>query len=73
MVHSSKLTFVNNDNNLTGVGLTPGETICFGSLEFTADRFGNLSLSPFPLRRHICKNGAQWVAISTYHPRGFLR
>jgi hypothetical protein len=45
MVYSPKLTFIANINNLTNVGLTLGETICFGSFEFTADRFGNLSLS----------------------------
>jgi hypothetical protein len=46
MVYSPKLNFVANGNNLTGIGLTPGETICFGSLEFTTGHFGNLSLSP---------------------------
>jgi hypothetical protein len=46
MVHSPKLTFVANMNNLTGVGFAPTEAICFGSLEFTADCFGNPSLSP---------------------------
>jgi hypothetical protein len=46
MVHSSKLTFVANGNDLTDNGFTPGETICFGSLEFTIDRCENLSLSP---------------------------
>jgi hypothetical protein len=45
MVQSPKLTFVANGNNLTGVGLTLGETICFGSLEFTVDHFVNESLS----------------------------
>jgi hypothetical protein len=45
MVYSPKHTFVVNDNNLAGIGLAPGETICFGSLEFTTDRFGRLSLS----------------------------
>jgi hypothetical protein len=45
MVHPLKLTFVANNNNLTGVGLTLGETICIGSLEFTADCFSNMSLS----------------------------
>jgi hypothetical protein len=46
MVYSPKLTFVANGNNSTGVGLTLGKTIRFGSLEFTADRFSNLSLYP---------------------------
>jgi hypothetical protein len=39
MVYSLNLTFIANDNNPTGVGLAPGETICFGSLEFTTDHF----------------------------------
>jgi hypothetical protein len=46
MVHFPKLTFVANDNNLTGVGFALGKTIFFESLEFTADHFGNLRLSP---------------------------
>jgi hypothetical protein len=45
MVYSLKLTFVANGNNSTSVELTPGETIWFGSLEFTIDHFSNLSLS----------------------------
>jgi hypothetical protein len=45
MVYSPKLTSIANHNNPIGVGLAPGETIFFGSLEFTADRFGRLSLS----------------------------
>jgi hypothetical protein len=46
MVYSLKLSFVANSNNLTDVGLALGETICFGSLEFTADHFSCLSLNP---------------------------
>jgi hypothetical protein len=46
MVFSPKLTFVSNGNNTNDVGLIPSETICFGSLKFTTDRFGRLSLSP---------------------------
>jgi hypothetical protein len=46
MVYSLKLTIVADGNNLADVGITPGETIYFGSLEITIDRFGNLSLSP---------------------------
>jgi hypothetical protein len=38
MVTSPKLSFVANGNNPTGVSLAPGETIHFGSLEFTIDR-----------------------------------
>jgi hypothetical protein len=47
MVYSPKLSFMANDTNPTGVGLAPGEIICFSSLEFTTDRLGRLSLSPF--------------------------
>jgi hypothetical protein len=46
MFYSSKLTFIANSNNPTDIGLALGKTICFGSLEFTAERFGNLSFSP---------------------------
>jgi hypothetical protein len=46
MVHTLKFTIIANGNNLTSVGFMPGETIYFGSMEFTADLFGNLSLSP---------------------------
>jgi hypothetical protein len=46
MVYSPKLTFVDNSNKLTHIGLAPGDTIWLGILEFTAYRFGNLSLSP---------------------------
>jgi hypothetical protein len=46
MVYSPKLSFIANVNNTTGLGLALGETICFGSMEFTADRLGRLSLSP---------------------------
>jgi hypothetical protein len=46
MVTLRKLSFIANGNNPIGVGLAPGETTCFGSLEFTADHFGHLSLSP---------------------------
>jgi hypothetical protein len=46
MIHSSKLTFVANMNNLTCVGFAPSKAKCLGSLEFTTDCFGNPSLSP---------------------------
>jgi hypothetical protein len=44
MVYSPILTFVANGNNPTGVEFTPTKTICYGSLKFTTDRFGNMSL-----------------------------
>jgi hypothetical protein len=40
MVPSLKLSFVSNGNDPTGVGLAPGSTIHFGSLEFTTNRLG---------------------------------
>jgi hypothetical protein len=46
MVYSPKLSFIANGKNPTNVGLALGETICFSSLEFTANRLGRLSLSP---------------------------
>jgi hypothetical protein len=46
MVYSPKLSFVVNCSNPTVVGFTLRKTICFGSLEFTADHLGHLSLSP---------------------------
>jgi hypothetical protein len=46
MVPSLKLSFIANGNNSTSIGLTPGSTIHFGSLEFTANRLGRLCLSP---------------------------
>jgi hypothetical protein len=46
MVPSPKAIIIADDNTLTGVGFSLGKTIHFGSLEFIAKRFGNLSLSP---------------------------
>jgi hypothetical protein len=46
MVHSPKPIIVANDNNLTGMGFTLGETIYYGRLEFNADHFVDLTLSP---------------------------
>jgi hypothetical protein len=46
MIYSPKLSFIANGTNPTGAILTPGETICFGSLEFTTDNLDHLSLSP---------------------------
>jgi hypothetical protein len=46
MIPSPKLSFVANINNPTGASLAPGNTIHFGSLEFTVDRLSRLSLSP---------------------------
>jgi hypothetical protein len=74
MVPSLKLSFIANDNNPTGVGLAQGNTIDFGGLEFIADRFGHLSLSPSveELRCHVHGNGPQWVTFSMYPSRGVL-
>jgi hypothetical protein len=47
MVTSPKLPFVTNGDNLTGIGLTLGETSHFDSLEFTANHLGRLSVSPY--------------------------
>jgi hypothetical protein len=46
MVYSPKLTFITNHKNTTSIGLALGETIYFGSMEFTIDRFSRLSISP---------------------------
>jgi hypothetical protein len=46
MATSPKLSFIANCSNPIGIGLTPGETIHFGSLDFTANCLGRLSLSP---------------------------
>jgi hypothetical protein len=46
MVHSSTLAITTDGEHLTGGGFSLGETICFRSLEFIADYFGLLSLSP---------------------------
>jgi hypothetical protein len=45
MVPSSKLSIVANGNNPAYVGLAPGSTIHFGSLELIANCLGRLSLS----------------------------
>jgi hypothetical protein len=45
MVHLPKLTITTDGKHQTDINFTLGETICFRSLEFTADRFGSLSLS----------------------------
>jgi hypothetical protein len=46
LVTSPKLSFIANNNNPTGVSIALGTTIHFGSLEFTVDCLGRLSLSP---------------------------
>jgi hypothetical protein len=47
-VSLTELSFIANGSNLTGVGLALGSTICFSSIEFTADHLGRLSLPPPP-------------------------
>jgi hypothetical protein len=46
MVHSSTLTVTTDGEHLTYSGLSLEETIHIGSLEFIANGFGSLSLSP---------------------------
>jgi hypothetical protein len=46
MVRSSALAITTDIECLTCNGFSLGETFCFGSLEFMADCFGGLSLSP---------------------------
>jgi hypothetical protein len=46
IIHSPKLAVIANGEYQTSVGFALGETICFESLKFITDRFGNLSLSP---------------------------
>jgi hypothetical protein len=46
MVHSSTLIDSTDGEHLTYGGFNLGKTIHFGSLEFIADCFGSLSLSP---------------------------
>jgi hypothetical protein len=46
MVPSSALALAANGEPLSCDGFSLGETICFGSLEFIAECFGGLSLSP---------------------------
>jgi hypothetical protein len=46
MVHSSVPTIATDGERLMCGGFSHDETILFGSLEFIADCFGDLSLSP---------------------------
>jgi hypothetical protein len=46
MVHLPKPTIIIAGSNLFSIELACGETIRFGSLEFIADCFDNLSISP---------------------------
>jgi hypothetical protein len=68
MVPSPKLSFIANGNHLTGVGLAPGSTIHFGSLEFTAEHLVRLSLSP-----QEWDLSTKQVTVFEHHPQGLLR
>jgi hypothetical protein len=46
MVHSSTIAISTDGEYLTCSGFSLGETVHFGSLEFIADYFGGLNLSP---------------------------
>jgi hypothetical protein len=46
MVHSSMLAITTNGERLMCGGFSLSETVRFGNLEFIADHFDNLSLSP---------------------------
>jgi hypothetical protein len=46
MVYSSMLIITTDGERLTCGGFSLGETVHFGSLEFIADYFGSLRLSP---------------------------
>jgi hypothetical protein len=46
MVHSSMLVGTTEGEHLTYGGISLGETIHFGNLEFSAHYFGSLSISP---------------------------
>jgi hypothetical protein len=45
MVHLSTLVVATDGERLTHNGLSLGETVCFGGLEFSTDCIGSLSLS----------------------------
>jgi hypothetical protein len=68
MVPSLKLSFVSNGNDPTGVGLAPGSTIHFGSLEFTTNRLGTtLEESSDEYGTTSCA----WGSSGSPGPRGF--
>jgi hypothetical protein len=46
MVHSSRLTITADNEHLTYDEFSIGETVPFGGLEFIADCFGSLHISP---------------------------
>jgi hypothetical protein len=67
MVHSSALAISIDDERLTCVGFSLGETIHLESFEFIANYFSSLSLSP-------TRNDAQllWAQPTTCHcPHGW--
>jgi hypothetical protein len=62
MVHSSALAITSGGKHLTYSGFTLGKTICFGSLDFIADCFDSLSLSPKG-------NGSSTIFLGIAHSR----
>jgi hypothetical protein len=65
MVHSSMLAITTNGEHLTCSGFSLCKTVHFGSLDFIADYFGYLSLSP-----KESKSGATFMGqLATGHRR----
>jgi hypothetical protein len=64
MVPSSVFAITTGGERLSCDGFSLGETISFGSLEFIADRFDGLSLSPIEGQFERCRHELRpWWAI----------